>query len=138
MAFPRFTFRLLLLLLTAIGAQAQQFQDIQLGLDYPDVSEQCLDALNTTVTNCPSFLIGASVDNPRLDSERLAALCTPACRTGLTNARSTIAAGCNKASDTITIDGVVFPGMMHLSALARCNAALSDHCVDMSYSYLRH
>ena len=117
MAFTRFISPLLLLLLTAVGSQAQQFQDIQLGLDYPDVSEQCLDALNTTVANCPSFLIGASVDNPRLDSDHLVALCTPSCRTGLTSTRSTIASGCNTASDTITIDGVVFPGMMTLSSL---------------------
>ncbi|KAK6950779.1 hypothetical protein Daesc_007304 [Daldinia eschscholtzii] len=88
---------------------SQQFEDITLGLDYPGISDACIDALNTTVSKCPGFLVSVSIDNPRLNSEQLSSLCTSDCRTSLTNARKTIASGCNQKSDTLTLDGVVWP-----------------------------
>ncbi|OTB16721.1 carbohydrate-binding module family 50 protein [Daldinia sp. EC12] len=88
---------------------SQQFEDITLGLDYPGISDACSDALNTTVSKCPGFLVSVSIDNPRLNPEQLSSLCTSDCRTSLTNARKTIASGCNQKSDTLTLDGVVWP-----------------------------
>lgn len=101
---------LLLLAYLASRANAQQFEDMVMGLDYPEISENCMEALNTTVPNCPSLLIRVSVNNPRLDSEQLTALCTPTCRTALTNVRQTIASGCNLDTDVVEFDGVVWPG----------------------------
>ena len=101
---------LLLLAFLASSAYAQQFEDKVMGLDYPEISENCLEALNTTVPNCPSFLIRVSVDNPRLNSEQLTALCTPNCRTALTSVRQTIASGCNLDTDIVEFDGVAWPG----------------------------
>lgn len=101
---------LLLLAYLTSSANAQQFEDTVMGLDYPGASENCMEALSTIAPNCPSFLIGVSVNNPRLDSEQLAALCTPACRTALTNVRQTIASGCNLDTDVVEFDGVIWPG----------------------------
>lgn len=98
---------LLLLAHLASSANAQQFKDTAMELDYPGVSENCMEALNTTAPNCPSFLIGVSATNPRLDSEQLTALCTPACRTALTNVRQTIALGFNLDTDVVEFDGVI-------------------------------
>lgn len=94
----------------ASSAFAQQFQDVIMGIAWPGLSETCVNALNTTVPSCPSFLIRASVDNPRLDSEQLTALCTTSCRTDLTSVRGTIASACNPTTDVIKLDGVVYPG----------------------------
>ncbi|OBT53418.1 hypothetical protein VE04_07002 [Pseudogymnoascus sp. 24MN13] len=93
--------------LESSSANAQQFKDTAMELDYPGVSENCMEALNTTAPNCPSFLIGVSATNPRLDSEQFTALCTPACRTALTNVRQTIALGCNLDTDVVEFDGVI-------------------------------
>ena len=101
---------LLLLAFLMSSAYAQQFKDMAMGLDYPGISKNCVQALNTTVPNCPSFLIGVSVDNPRLNSEQLSALCTPNCRNALTRVRRTIASGCNLNTDVVEFDGVVWPG----------------------------
>lgn len=88
----------------------QQFDGTLVGLDYPGVSENCVDALNTTVANCPGFLVRISINNPRLHQEQLDALCTTSCRTGLSNVRQVIAASCGQVTDTIQVDGVVWPG----------------------------
>ncbi|KAK1752213.1 carbohydrate-binding module family 50 protein [Echria macrotheca] len=88
---------------------AQQFQDVVMGIAWPGLSESCVTALNTTVPNCPSFLIRVSVDNPRLDEEQLEDLCTTSCRTDLTTVRGTIASACNPTTDVIQLDGVVYP-----------------------------
>ena len=66
----------------AVGiAKAQQFIDMTLGHDiYPGLGEQCYEALNTTVKNCPGFLAVHVVEMPRLASPMLDALCTPDCR----------------------------------------------------------
>lgn len=89
---------------------AQQFTDTLLGLDYPGLSENCLEALNSTVTACPSFLIQVSVNNPRLNSEELQALCNNGCLESLRSVRQIIQNGCNTNKDVVQFDGVVFPG----------------------------
>jgi hypothetical protein len=96
-----------------IGTHAQQLDGYYRSVSYPGLSNGCLTALNTTVANCPSLLNTASVDNPRLNSEQLDALCTTPCRSALTNARNTIKAGCSAPNDTIIVDAVVYPGNIH-------------------------
>lgn len=97
----------------ALGVQGQQLNGTTRGIDYPGLSSGCLTALNTTVAACPALLASVSVDNPRLNTDQLSALCTTACRTGLTSVRSTIAAACKAATDTIELpDGVVYPATL--------------------------
>jgi hypothetical protein len=101
-----------LLAMFACKAHGQQFEGIIGGLDYPGISAACLNALNTTVAKCPAFLASVSVDNPRLNTDQLSALCITSCKTALTSARGTIATACKALSDTIELpDGVVYPGM---------------------------
>ncbi|KAK4164085.1 hypothetical protein QBC43DRAFT_211865 [Cladorrhinum sp. PSN259] len=97
----------------ALTVHGQQFQETERGIDYPGISTKCLAALNTTVPNCPAFLASVSVDNPRLDVDRLSGLCTTACRTALTSVRGTIVSGCNAATDMIELDdGIVYPATL--------------------------
>lgn len=111
MAFSRFFLFLSLLLAVSVGrVHGQQFEDDVMGLDFPQLSEDCLEALNTTAAGCPGFLIRVSVDNRRLIPEELTALCTTTCRASLTTVRSTIAAECTLATDVMEFDGVVWPG----------------------------
>lgn len=104
-------FTFLLLGLLNVFAYAQQFEDIVMGLDYPGVSENCAEALNTTMPGCPSFLIRVSVDNPRLNSDQLTNLCTSRCRSSMTSVRQVIASTCNKNTDVVNIDDVIWPGL---------------------------
>jgi hypothetical protein len=99
-------------ILAAAGAiNAQQFNDTVLGnRAYPGLSDQCTEALNTTVKDCPSFMAAASVDMPRLDSSSLDTLCTSACQSSLTSVRNVIAKGCRADKDVIEIRSVVYPG----------------------------
>ncbi|KAK0724574.1 hypothetical protein B0H67DRAFT_641092 [Lasiosphaeris hirsuta] len=91
-------------------ANSQQFTDVTLGHDaYPGLSEQCYEALNTTVQSCPGFLAVNSVEMPRLASSMLDALCTPGCRSSLTSVRSIIASGCAANTDVIAVGRVVYP-----------------------------
>ena len=95
----------------AVGiAKAQQFIDMTLGHDiYPGLGEQCYEALNTTVKNCPGFLAVNVVEMPRLASPMLDALCTPDCRSSLTSVRGVIASGCAADTDVIEFGRVVYP-----------------------------
>jgi hypothetical protein len=99
-----------LLAVFAIGANGQQLGGVMRGINYPGLSDRCLEALNTTVTGCPLLLSSVSVENPRLSSDQLAALCTTSCRGSLTGVRSTIKLGCIAPNDTIEFDSVVYPG----------------------------
>lgn len=110
---PLWLFVLLVGILSHVDViMGQQFSDALLAnYAYPGLSDHCVEAINTTVSNCPAFLAAASVDMPRLDSSSLDALCTSACRSSLTSVRSVIASGCrDKTTDVITIDSVVYPG----------------------------
>ncbi|KAK4043861.1 hypothetical protein C8A01DRAFT_43236 [Parachaetomium inaequale] len=132
-------------LLCVVGvANAQQFSDALLGNHaYPGLSDQCVEALNTTVKNCPGFLAAASVRMPRLDSSSLDALCTLACRSSLKSVRSIIAAGCRNGKDVIEISSVVYPvsatgkfcDELYLDALA--NGTAADSCSDCSLSLVK-
>lgn len=102
---------LLLLAYLTSSANAQQFEDTVMELDCLGISENCMEALNSNAPNCPSFLIGVSVNNPRLDLEQLTALCTLACHTALTNVRQTISSGCNLDTDVVEFDGVIWSGL---------------------------
>lgn len=103
-------------ILSITGAtNAQQFNDTVLGNKaYPGLSDQCAEALNTTVKDCPGFLAAASVNMPRLDSSSLELLCTPACRSSLSSVRKVIAEGCRADKDVIEIRSVVYPGTICL------------------------
>lgn len=101
----------ILLALLAEHINAQVFPNLLLGIDYPGISDSCSTALNTTLTSCPSLLGSVSVDNPRLDSDSLALLCTSDCQSELTSVRQTIASGCDLASDIITYEDIDYPGM---------------------------
>lgn len=89
---------------------AQRFDNLALGVDYPGISDVCADALNTTLTGCPSLLASVAVDNPRLSSDQLLELCTSGCQTSLRDVRQGIANACDQDSDIISYDGVDWPG----------------------------
>lgn len=99
------------LLSTFAIANAQQFSDGLLGYHvYPGLSDQCAEALNTTITNCASFLATVAVDMPRLDSRSLETLCTATCRSSLSSVRGTIASRCRGNTDVLEIESIVYPG----------------------------
>ncbi|RYP81114.1 hypothetical protein DL770_005977 [Monosporascus sp. CRB-9-2] len=99
-------------------SSAQQFSDVLLGNDvYPGLSDQCADALNTTVQSCPGFLATVAVDMPRLDASSLHALCTSSCRSSLTSVRGVIASGCGSSTDVIEINSVVYPATFVIDRL---------------------
>ena len=106
-----------LLAVIFIGTHAQQLENITRIVSYPGLSDGCLDALNTTVATCPFFLSSVSIENPRLNSDQLAALCTPSCHSALTSVRTTIKEGCSAANDTIEFDSVVYPGNIHQATI---------------------
>lgn len=89
---------------------AQIFDNLALGVDYPGISDACADALNSTLSGCPSLLASVSIDNPRLTSDQLSELCTSECRTSLQDVRQEIANACNQDSDIISYDGIDWPG----------------------------
>lgn len=93
-----------------LQAHAQQLDGIIRGIGYPGLSDRCIQALNTTVTGCPAFLSNVALNNPRLNSGQLSALCNKPCRDSLTRVRDVIATACNAANDTIQLDAVVYPG----------------------------
>ncbi|KAK4682659.1 hypothetical protein QC764_0021480 [Podospora pseudoanserina] len=98
------------LLSTFTIAIAQQFSDGLLGYHvYPGLSDQCAEALNTTITNCASFLATVAVDIPRLDSRSLEILCTATCRSSLSSVRGTIASRCRGNTDVLEIESIVYP-----------------------------
>ncbi|KAK2038552.1 LysM domain-containing protein [Colletotrichum somersetense] len=89
---------------------AQQFTDVKLGYaHYPNLSQSCYQALNTTVQDCPGFLATHAASVPRLESHMLEALCTSGCKSSLTTARRTIALGCGARTDVVEFDLVVYP-----------------------------
>lgn len=98
--------------LIALSARvdAQQFDTLALGVDYPGISDACADALNSTLSGCPSLLASVSIDNPRLTSGQLVDLCTAGCRTSLKDVRQRISDACEHKTDVITYDGVDWPG----------------------------
>lgn len=89
---------------------AQTFEDLVLPVSWPNITDSCAKALNTTVHNCPTFLGHVSVDTPRLKRDQLAQLCTKDCQTSLASVRKTIAAGCDSDNNIIEWDGVGWPG----------------------------
>lgn len=94
----------------AMCAQAQQFDTLVFGIDYPGISEACHEALNTTLTGCPSLLATVAIDFPRLRLDQIPLLCTADCRASLTRVQEIIAAGCGNHTNTITVDEIVWPG----------------------------
>lgn len=111
---PPFFLFLLTLGLWAQSITAQVFENLKYPVNHPGMSESCQNALNTTVSKCPSFLGEVSVDNPRLTSEQLSELCTADCQTSLRNARENIAGSCHE-NDVIDLDEVNWPGMFDFS-----------------------
>lgn len=73
-------------------------------------STSCIDAMNTTITPCPSLLLESSILNYRLDSDELAALCTSDCKSALSSTRQTILQSCTAANDVIDLEGTFFSG----------------------------
>lgn len=100
----------IVLAITAAFTSAQKLGDLPLSPNWQNVSESCVEALNTTVSDCPSFLGVVSVNTPRLKSDQLEQLCTQACKTSLADVRVTIEAGCDSHTDTMEWEGVVWPG----------------------------
>ncbi|KAL2812859.1 hypothetical protein BJX63DRAFT_432363 [Aspergillus granulosus] len=100
-----------LLLAFVAKGHAQVFENLLLGVEYPGLSDACVNALNTTVS-CPPFLSSAAENNPRLSSEQLVELCTPSCQASLSSARQKIAQSCNQDSDIISYDGLNWPATM--------------------------
>jgi hypothetical protein len=89
-------------------ANAQQFTDVTLGHEaYPELSEQCYKALNTTVQSCPGFLAAYSFEMPRLVPYILEALYTPGYRSSLVSVRGVIASG-YADTDVIEMGRVVY------------------------------
>ncbi|KAH7073207.1 LysM domain-containing protein [Paraphoma chrysanthemicola] len=132
-----------LLAVLTISTHAQQLDGYSRSVNYPGLSNGCLTALNTTVANCPSLLNTASIDNPRLNSEQLTALCTTSCRDALTNARTTIKAGCSAPNDTITVDAVVYPATFIIDRFrytydlsCRVDASSGRYCDELMLSWL--
>ncbi|KAK3177856.1 hypothetical protein K4F52_009408 [Lecanicillium sp. MT-2017a] len=104
------TLALLATILPFVGiANAQTFSDAVVGHAYPGISDECAEALNTTVTNCPAYLAWAAEEMPRLVPSALDALCTTACKSSLTSVRGDIASGCGGDSDVMEVDSVVYP-----------------------------
>ncbi|KAI0157093.1 carbohydrate-binding module family 50 protein [Hypoxylon sp. FL1284] len=125
------------------SAQSQNFEHLVVGLNYPNLTSTCLQSLNTTVANCPELLLGVSVDNERLDTEQLGALCTAECQTGLQNARKVIASGCNAPTDIMEIDGIVWPAtyiidryLYTYNLACRKDAASGQYCDEIFFSWL--
>lgn len=120
-------------------ANAQQFVDVTLGHDaYPGLSEQCYEALNTTVQSCPGFLAVDLVEMPRLASPMLDALCTPSCSSSLRSVRGVIASGCTADTDIIAMGRVVYPAtymidrMIHAYDVSCAKDSVSGmYCDDM-------
>lgn len=105
------------ILFIVCATDAQRFNDTTLGNEaYPGLSDKCVEALNTTVKDCPSFLAAASVDMPRLESSSLKLLCTSACRSSLSSVRRVIDEGCRADKDVIEIRSVVYPGELPMLA----------------------
>lgn len=98
------------------NVRGQQFTDGTLGQSYPDVSNECGVALNTTVQSCPVALATFAVDMPRLEASLLGALCTLDCRSSLQSAREAIASRCT-SKDTIEIASIVFPATFVIDKL---------------------
>ena len=107
-------------LLLALGHTiiAQQLEGLISPVNYPEISDPCSQALNTTVASCPAFLRDIALDNPRLTSDQLSYLCTPDCHTSLTNVRKTIADGCSAKSDVIFFDGIYWPGVYYVLSIS--------------------
>jgi hypothetical protein len=89
---------------------AQIFDNLALGIEYPGISDACADALNSTLSGCPSLLASVSIDNPRLSSGQLVDLCTSECQTSLRDVHLIIAKACGQNSDIISYDNVDWPG----------------------------
>jgi hypothetical protein len=105
---------------------AQQLSGSQMWMNYPGLSSQCLQALNTTVS-CSLVLNSLSSRQVRVklerssslttgysgrlaDSDAVNALCADSCSQSLQNARTTIKAACTHASDILVFNQVAYPG----------------------------
>lgn len=132
MTFTRFLSLLLLAFLIS-SDYAQQLENMVMGMDYPGISDNCLKVFNITVLNCFRFLLSVSIDNPRLNSKQLRALCTSDCRTALTRVRQIIVSGCNRDTDVVVFDGVVWSGpsghsyMMIFNWVSTSNEFMANH-----------
>lgn len=106
------------LVLLAGVCKSQRLGEWPLASIYTDLSDSCIDALNTTVSGCPEFLGSVSVDNPRLPLHQLQDLCTAECRASLSRSRRVIAEGCSD-SDVIEYEEVIWPGMSYSQVSAK-------------------
>jgi len=109
-------------------ALAQQLTDAYIPMSYPGLGDNCLEALNTSVS-CPAYLSPLSVkyvtlseriksyrnshhvSGAILNSNQTEALCVPSCRSSLSNAREKIAAACTGQGDNITFNDIAYPGL---------------------------
>lgn len=96
--------------LFCIRSHGQKLEDWALAGSVPDLSDDCSEALNTTVEGCPDLLGSVFLENPRLNSEQLEALCTSQCRSSLSSVRQTISSSCS-STDVIDFDEIIWPGM---------------------------
>ncbi|GAW21816.1 hypothetical protein ANO14919_113410 [Xylariales sp. No.14919] len=111
---------------------------------WPNISTPCFNALNSTVKDCPGLLGDVSVNNDRLRSDQLTALCTTACQSGLKTSRQTILKGCTGPSDVIHFyDGNVYPATYIVDryiftyGLSCRRAAVTGHfCDDLFMAWL--
>ncbi|KAB8227370.1 uncharacterized protein BDW43DRAFT_247217 [Aspergillus alliaceus] len=94
-----------LLIQSALG---QQPAGTQMFVNYPGLSDGCMEALATTVS-CPPFLPVISQNNAVLDEDTVRELCVAGCYSSLKAARATIQAACTASTDMIVYEGVAYP-----------------------------
>ena len=75
-------------LLWLLPIRSQQFNGPQFLVDYTGISELCVQALNTTLSACPPFLLTSASDNFRLPGDRLELLCQSECLDSLNTVRN--------------------------------------------------
>ena len=107
---PLLLFSFLVVLLQSHSIHAQQFEDLQFAVSYPQLSESCVEALNTTVGGCPGLLMLVAQKHRYLHHDELTDICTTDCRSSLASVRAIIALACNAASDVVEIAPVTYPG----------------------------
>ncbi|KAH6687318.1 hypothetical protein F5X68DRAFT_207197 [Plectosphaerella plurivora] len=93
---------------------AQQFQDYLQPYDSFGLSDACFEAVNTTLTTCPSWLVehagfsGASFDI--LPENALVSLCGGSCLSEMASLKTMISRACTQSTDImVPPEGVAYP-----------------------------
>ena len=103
------------LVLLLWGVWSQQLQGSYRYISYPQLSQSCQNALNTTVT-CPLALAPLAISGGIIDGNGTAALCVASCYSSLMSARTTIAGACKGSNDSIVYKTVAYPGMYEVQS----------------------